>query len=283
MKNSCLFFGSFLLLSFLSCDNAAVQKQYAPIVLGDSTTIVTETDSNYLKNTVGDIETAPVNKLIDSSKNNEAKNDAPTMKDSVVTSTTVKEEPALVTTKAPKTTGVAIHVGNETYVLVEGIQGGGNRVQDGQKNSAFSFNTNNGKFASAQIKIHNGKWTKAQYRYTVLPQFSYNNKFIDLQGLEAQSSNWDALNSKGNAINIPTIKNINYKKVSSSQLKQSVTTTLQNRKYKKSAIDAAVKQISNRSTITSAPFSLDITAFEVRVQGVDAKGKSFDKTIKLTK
>lgn len=276
MKKYGLLFSCLSGLCLLSaCGEGQVQKKYDPIVLGDSATIVTETNPEYLKNNVEDIEVQTVNKDTISTPPTTAV--APKI-DTPKTELKVAEQS---NTTAPRTSGLAIDIGNGTYIVLEGVKVKDFKTQDGTKDNELVYKLTSGAYNSAQIKVHNGKVTKSTYRYAVVPQVETNNKRMPLSSLGDYTSDWASLSVKNGIVAVPKISNLKYKKVSASQLKKATEKVLKDRRYKKSAIDAVLRQIGNRATVQQKPFSLNLALVQVKIQGTDAKGKSFDKIIKI--
>lgn len=280
MKKINIIFCLALTVFIYACDNPSSTTQYTPIVLGDSSTIVTETDTNYLSNVIDDIDqVTPANVV--------AKVDSPSVTKARETvtkiDTVVKENKQENKSVAGlNTNGVAILVGNETYIVVEGVNTTSSKQIDGQKQSEIVLALKNSKYNSAEVKVHNGKLNKAEYRYSSIPYVSVSNKTVGLTSLGSFRSSWKNISSKGGSVAAPTIKQIDYKSVSGNQLKTAVSSALQSRNYKPKAIDAITKKIGKNAKVTQAPFSLSINGFDMKIVGTDAKGKSFEKIIKLT-
>lgn len=269
-----------------SCDSAPENRQFKPIVMGDSSTIVTELDSNYLSNNVADVTFGnTMNSNVDASATAPAPSETTPP---IATSTAETTTPPAVTTaappaatNAPKTDGMAINIGNGTYLLIEGVQLNSGSGTDGQNKNELSYSIKSGKPQQAQIKVHNGKIGAAQYRYSSTANMTINNKIVPLNKLGTYTSAWAKTTATQTAVNIPTLKGISFKKVKEAELKEAVQESLRQRNYKSTAIKAAVNKINKRTQITSAPFSVATTSTAIKLSGTDAKGKAFEKIIKL--
>jgi hypothetical protein len=265
-------------LGITSCDEMPTNKEFQPIVLGDSSTIVIETNPEYLKNEVEDIAYG----------NNDYKIDTPVVTSEKETSNLIvkdttpvaaKNDKETATTNVANVSGLNIHIGNETYINIDGATIKEYKKQDATKASELIYKIVKGTPQQIEVKIQNGKINTAQYRYTSLATIHTNGKTIALNSLGQYTSGWSKLTTNNSATAVPTIKNITFKNIKGNDLKSAVQKELQARRYKSSAISSITSKIGSKTTINKSPFTVTQTSTGIRLIGTDAKGKNFDKVI----
>lgn len=249
---------------FTSCDNPAGNHDLKPIVLGDSAFIVTETDSQYLGDNVEDLEYGKRGQV----RTGAAGADTPVKKD--------------VQAASPIASGGhSIAIGNGSSLVIDGVKLKEFKAQDGTVANDLDYLITSGKYNQAVIRLDKGKISKVSYRYQSGVLYTINNTALKLSSVGNYTSDWEPVSFKGNEIGVPKVANVKPGSATSAQLKTAVQKELQSRKYKSSVVQSEVNKIGSRSKPTQAPFSTDITGITLKIAGTDAKGKSFEKNIKL--
>lgn len=257
---------------FTSCDNPAGSKEFKPIALGDSSLIVTETDSQYLKDNVDDLEYGkkmPAPEVAD-------KESLPVRP----AADTLPKKEAPVSQPAGSG-GHTIAIGNATALIIDGVKLKEFKTQDGTVANDLDYLITSGKYNQAVIRLDKGKVTKVSYRYQSGVTYTFNNTGIQLSALNNYTSDWEPASFKGTEIGVPKIGQVKYGNATGAQLKSAVQKELQSRKYKAAVVQSEVNKIGSRSKPGQAPFAIEVTGITLKINGTDAKGKPFEKNIKL--
>jgi len=263
---------------FTSCDNPAGNHDLKPIVLGDSAFIVTETDSQYLGDNVEDLEYGKRVQVRTGAAGADTATALPPASRQAA-DTPVKKD---VQAASPIASGGhSIAIGNGSSLVIDGVKLKEFKAQDGTVANDLDYLITSGKYNQAVIRLDKGKISKVSYRYQSGVLYTINNTALKLSSVGNYTSDWEPVSFKGNEIGVPKVANVKPGSATAAQLKTAVQKELQSRKYKSSVVQSEVNKIGSRSKPTQAPFSTDITGITLKIAGTDAKGKSFEKNIKL--
>ncbi len=262
---------------FTSCDNPAGNHDLKPIVLGDSAFIVTETDSRYLGDNVEDLEYGKRVQVRTGAAGADTATALPPAARQAA-DTPVKKD---VQASAPVSGGHSIAIGNGSSLVIDGVKLKEFKAQDGTVANDLDYLITSGKYNQAVIRLDKGKISKVSYRYQSGVLYTINNTALKLPSLGNYTSDWEPVSFKANEIGVPKVANVKSGSATAAQLKNAVQKELKSRKYKSSVVQSEVNKIGSRSKPTQAPFSTDITGIMLKIAGTDAKGKSFEKNIKL--
>lgn len=265
-------------LAMTACENTTSNQKFNPIVLGDSATIVTETDAAFLKNNVDDLEYRSNLPTVGEAADKDARVSESASKQTVPKDT-VSTQAAVATSRVQD--GHKVAIGGGSSLIIGGVKLREFKNQDGIKESYLDYLITSGSYDKAIVSLDKGKIKRVAYRYKSGVNYTVSNKKISLSALSSDYSNWNNVALNGNQVAIPKVSDKNAPKVNYRTLRTAVQKELKARNYKSSEVNKAVKSIGSRTSVNSAPFSVHITEVTVKVTGTDAQGKAFEKYIKL--
>ena len=254
------------LLLLASCDNMASRQSTGPIVLGDSATIVTEADSQYLQDMVPD-------PAFDASTATPAPDTAAAA--AQPTRDTVASVPPTKPTEAPAPSGLAADFG-DVQVVLPGVEArGGNRSLKGASSAAFTLSGT--EFSGRSIAVRGATVKRIQQRTGYSAVVEIGGKPVLLSDIGTMYSGWQSLNGKGGDYKLAQ---------AAAPLAKVSATTLRNAVQKasrKQRLDRKTEQklLASAKSLSTPPLSMQPRVFTWKIDVADAKGKSFSKEVRI--
>ncbi len=265
-------FAMFLLQS-CSEDNPNAGK---PIVLGDPSTIVTETDSTYLQDFVADPQPAP-------RAEQPAAIDTPEQK---VNAAQQPEEPKEqkkeeAEEKAPQGKGLNMAF-KETTIFIPNIVTRTYKQQDLQKANGATYELSSGNLSGNQIKVSKGTVSKISQRYQTVIIAKNELGTLALESL-SKTSDWQNLKGSNGNYTISGLdeRRLEYIKASPNAIKNAVSRAARNGRMNKKTEQKWVNSIRNVKAVNQKPLAVELRSVMWKVEGKDAQGKSFQKQIRM--
>lgn len=269
MRRICLIAIPAVTVFLAACGGRVLNNSSAPIILGDSSTIVTETDSQYLQDAIPDLEVR----------------EQPVAPAAVVADTTVA--PPVADTAIPKPAvkieGFNISLGDAAIV----IQGPGlkeNKKQDNRQND-LSYVLSSGSIGSAKLVFMGVKNVEVQQRYLSSAGLKSGLGTLDLKALGQYTSGWEKLAVKTEGDNKVSVaqglNNPKFQNIGNAKIKNAADQALRAQKISKKDTQKWQKEISRMRSMNDKPGTVSLDAVEWTVTGTDTKGKSFKKTIRV--
>lgn len=268
-----LFVFGFLLL--VSCSEDKKQST-GPIVLGDSSSIVTETDPKYLSDYVDDIRTA--------ARDTVTAEPASEPQEQTTTAQPAQETPASSqaqqpVTEAPTGNGLKIPF-REVTVFIPGIQTKSYRQQDFQKANGATFQWLNGKISGNVLQVSGATITKVSQRYTtrVVAKTSLGSLQLDALG---NTTDWQALRGNGNSYTISGLERPQAKNATPAQIRLAVSRAAKNKRMSRQNIQKWEREVRNVRSLNQRPFQVSVRSVMWKIEGKDAQGKPFQKQVRI--
>ena len=248
---------------FAACNGDHTAKSRGPIILGDSATIVTETDPQALHDQVPDLQ--PV----------------------VATDNTAGESVAASrdTTTIPVTASSAPANGNgltvafkEITLFVPGITTRSYGKPDLQKARSAVYELTGGNLAGAQLRASGGTVTKVSQQYETIIMLQDGADKLPLESLGKYTSGWQALSGSGGAYTISGLQpsKLGFKQATPAAIRNAVQQAARklrlNRKDTQDWLDAA----RNVRAANQAPATVVLRSVMWRVEG-----KGFSKELRI--
>jgi hypothetical protein len=259
-------------LVLASCaDNS--NKERKPIVLGDSSTIITETDPAYLTDFVSDIQLQEVPKdtVVIATK-------AP---DTVVSDqpkeTTIPDEAARTTAQK----GLNIPFG-EVTVFIPDIKVKSYRQQDLNRVNGVSYQLTDGSLSGNQLRLSGGTIQKVSQRYIsgVIAKSSLGSLILDAL---SNTAAWVPLRGNDNVYSITGLEpnQLTARKASPAQIRAAVSRAAKNKRLSKKDIRKWEASVRNIRSLNQRPFVIVLKSVMWKIDGKDAQGKSFSKQVRI--
>jgi hypothetical protein len=248
-----------------SCSNNEQPRKTGPIVMGDSSTIVTETDSQYLGDLVADIELAP------------AKVAAPTKEQAALPEAVKKD-----TVKAEATPkGYEINCGTYSIILT-GIDAKEYKKQNPETASSLSFARVSGNIEKAKIVLTgNVKNLSVKQRYQSQLLLDGSQGKLALPDLGLFTSGWSTQSVAGNSVSISGLSNLQFVPINNRKLTNAADRALRKKKASAKAIQTWMKEIRKVNNAGDKPSVVVLNNVQWQISGVDKAGKAFTKTVRL--
>lgn len=266
-----------------ACNDANSNKAAGkPIVLGDSANIVTETDPQYLKDFVADIQPA---------KQQEPEAPADTAKPAVQQVPVQEQaqpsqpEQAAVAPKeevpAPQANGLNV-VFKDVTVFIPNIEVKTYRQRDFKNANGASFQLEDGKLNGNQIKISSGSVQRISQRYQTVIVIKNNLGELLLESL-SNTTNWQPLNGRGNSYTISGLDNrhLDYIKATPAAIRNAVARAARNHRMSRATEQKWLNSIKHVRAANLPPMAVTLRSVMWKIEGKDARGKNYQKQIRM--
>ncbi len=268
---------SILLSVLLLCSCGENKKQAkGPIVMGDSSTIVTETDEKYLGDYVDDIELKVFPKDTFSTSDTDSSS-APVAapENQPVASTTVA--PASAATDAKS--GLKIPF-KEVTVFIPGIETRTFREQDYATASGASFQLTQGELSGKKLELSGANITKVYQRFLVHVVAKNELGTLPVDALN-DLSEWAPVSGKGNTYTISGLSRAHGKNLSAAQLRNAVTRAARSKRLSRQMIQKWERSLRKTRSVTQPPFKNVLRSVMWKIEGKDANGRPFQKQVRI--
>ncbi len=261
-----------LLLAFLpfifSCNNTSNKhKSRGAIILGDSSTIITETNPTYLEDYVSDLRpSTDTISLIDTS-----------------TVSQIKTDTVATVQKTPAASGKGLSVEfSEVTIVIPNIEARSFKNQNTKTLNGVSYQLTDGALQGNQLTITGGKVNRVSQRYISTFVVTKGSKVMELDKMD-ETTSWKVIKGSGGIYKISGLETsqLDYKKVSASAVRTAVSRTAKANRMSRSEIREWENSVKNIKTATQAPIKLILQSVMWKIEGKDAKGKSFTKELRI--
>ncbi len=260
--------GSFFLGS---CDNSSSNKSEGkPIVMGDPATIVTETDSTYLRDMVVDLK--PSDLLVPQDSVPPAPVD------------TIKKADTVAKAAEPKpvqnTSGLSVAF-KEVTINIPGIKAkAAAKQQDLQKASGATYQLTDGKLNGASLQVSGATVTNVSMRYLSDVSIKNNLGTLQLDNLSS-TSGWKTI--KGNntyEISIPSGSQIQTARINQGTVRNAINKAARNKRMNRKTQQQWTNSVKNVRG-AQKPIVVSVRAVMFKIDGKDKAGKSFSKQVRI--
>lgn len=272
--------GTIALLQSCAAGNAAKSD---PILLGDSATIVTETDPQYLQDFV------PVPEQ--PAKPAEAPAEVPRT-DTVAVAVTAPPEPTPEEKKekpeeeetaveAPKGSGLAV-VFKQMSVFVPDIKTRTYKKQDTRNASSVTYELTSGTLNGKQIKISGGTVQRITQRCQAIAVAKNDLGTLPLESLTA-TSGWEALKGSKNTYTIAglTAAQLPAPRVTASAIRAAVTKAARAMRINKATEQKWQNALKSVRSAKQKPLRVALRSVTWKIEGKDAAGKAYTKQVRI--
>jgi hypothetical protein len=254
-----------------SCNDGS-KKNHGPIVLGDSTTIVTETDPEKLRDLVADLKPEI--------PSNTEKKDTVAATPAKPADTTKPVKTAAAPAALPSVPGLKADFA-EVSVLIPGlsakISGRGNL----QHANGAVYTLENGNINGNTIRV-TGNITKVSQRYQTVVMLRNNQGNILIDPL-ATTTDWEPLKGGNNQYRITGLDagSLEYSEANGNAIRNAVTRAAQRRRMSRRKVQEMVNSVRNVRAANQKPLSVELRSVMWKIDGKDAKGRNFSKQIRI--
>ncbi len=261
----------FLLLT-TACSYTGNQTANAPIVMGDSTTIVTETDSQYLRSAFADYEVANPVEAAPVPEN--PKVDSPTV------SVPKTDTPVAAVVKKPTGPGLSADFG-DVQVFVENL-----RVRNEDANAkgvrSVAYSSDGSAFRPKNLVVNDGKANGASLKQKTDFEVVVNTgkELLPLPSLGKQSTGWQTVSGKGGTFALTEPQAPAFK-VTNASIKNAAQQAARKARMSSKEQTALLNRLSRVKTVDGDLLQAKPVATMWQVTAKDAKGKAVTKEIRV--
>lgn len=234
--------------------------------MGDSSTIVTETDPKYLRDMVADIEIKPGN----------------TAPDATPVAEPAKPEVKTEEAKpAPLEKGFEIDCGNYKIVLA-GIDAKEYKKQNAATASGLSYALTSGNVSNSKLIVSGDvKNLAVKQRYQSQLILDGSQGKVALTDLGLFTSGWNTVKVSGNSAPVAGLSGLQFSSVNNSKIKNAADKALRKSKASSKTIQASMKDIRKVNKAGDSPSEIVLNNVQWQISGTDKSGKSFTKTVRM--
>ena len=263
-------------MTFLFSCKDMPSKNHGPIVLGDSSTIVTESDPQKLKDLVTDLQPViPAPENADSI----AKATAEATADSAKKAKTVTAVPAPVH-PMPDVAGLKAEF-KEVTILIPGV----NARQAGRPNlknaNGAVYTLTSGNLNGNSIRV-TGNVTKVSQRYqsVIVLKNEMGTLMIDALG---STTDWASLKGSSNQYKITDLdtKSLDFPNVNNNAIRNAVGKAAKRRRYSRRKVEEWVSSVHKVRAANQKPLYVMLRSVMWKIDGKDANGRIFSKQIRI--
>ncbi len=250
-------------------------NNHGPIVLGDSSTIVTENDPQRLKDLVADLQ--PVIPPPENPDSVAAK--AQAAADSAKKTKTAVTSPS-VATSLPDVAGLKAEF-KEVTVLIPGISAKQAGRADLQRANGAVYTFVSGTINGSTIRV-TGNITKVSQRYqtTVVLKNEMGTMAIDPL---STTTGWEALKGSNNQYKITDLdqKSLDYPDVGTQAIRSAVMKAAKRHRYSRKKVAEWEYSVRRVRSVNQKPMYVMLRSVMWKIDGKDANGKIFSKQIRI--
>lgn len=272
----CLFFATALVL-FGSCSGElnSGNAHRGAIVLGDSSTIVTEADTTYLSDQVADIEPQAEGKPVSASAPDTEK------KAEVSQPTPDNTTPKTAEANAAAVNGFTIDFGQGVKVSFPGITARSYQQQNPEKESGVSYAVTSGNLSKSNLVVTGLKNITVRQRYQSYLELQSGKEKLSLKNLGSYLSDWESLSGNSTSFSLKLLQNIGYKSISQNTLRNGLRSAARSERLSRSETNFWINAIRRTRSAKDAPCRVEMDNVQWQISGETASGRRFHKTIRL--
>jgi hypothetical protein len=239
--------------------------------MGDTSLIVTETDSQYLKDAMPDftLESATASAKDDAAEKPSKKKDA---------DTATKSEP-VAAAPAANGNGLTADFGNVSLFFPELKVRNANRNVKGTNGVSYASETPT--ISTKTLSVTGAQAVqRVQQRvsYSVVMRNGSNN--LLLSGLGTQNGDWQELKGANGRYAVAAPARVDFK-ASPNSIRNAVQRAARSARMPRKEEQALLESVRNVRSVAQAPFAVVMRTAMWRVEGTDAKGKRFSKEVRV--
>jgi len=278
----------FILVALISCNNGDNARSHGSIRLGDSASIVTENDSQYLKDIVTDFNS----RMPESTEEKDtATTPAPQQPKDTAVATTAAAQPATqqeAAKPAPETPaaqpqGEGLTVAfKDVSIFIPGLSVKTYRKQNLERANGASYQLTGGKLNGNHIKIVSGNVTRISQHYQTVVTIKNDLGTLPLDALSS-TTEWQALPGSKGTYTISGLdgRHLQYSKASPAQIRKALERAVRAHRMSKRKEKEWLNSIARVRAVNQPPLSVTLRSVIWKIEGKDARGRNFQKQVRV--
>lgn len=261
------------ILGMFSCSESRQAGNKGPIVLGDPATIVTEPDSQYLRDMVMDYQPLrTVAPAVDTTQSPAPDTAAQPKPEEPAASNTAPAETENRPAEEPQGKGLKISLGPAS-LFIPGIEARG---------KGTTFQLTSGSLNGKEIKVSGARIQKIAQRYQTVVVAKNNLGTLVLDNLNT-TTGWETLRGTSNTFSITGLNanRLSAPRVSPSSIRNAVSKAAKKKRMSRNAEQKWLNSVKNVRSANQRPLSVKLRSVMWKVDGKDSKGKTFSKQVRI--
>lgn len=261
-------------LGLISCNSGPKlhNEHKGAIVLGDSSTIVTETDTAYLSDRVADLES---NRINSEDTSGQAKDTSSKPTDTIAQTT----EKA---TQQPVQPGLfTVNFGQGVTVSFSDLTTRTFQQQNPEQDAGVSYSITSGNLSGSTMTISGLKNIQVEQRYQSYLILKSGSKKLSLQNIGGYLSDWQTLSASGGDYSLSGLNNLDFKKVSHHFIRNATSKAAHASRLNRRETDFWLHAIRRVRSAKDAPCRIKLDNVQWRIFGQTTSGRNFHKTIRM--
>lgn len=256
------------LVALTACKDSGSSKSRGPIVLGDSSMIVTEHNPEVLQDLVPDLK--PI--LPAATEVAAAKDSTP--------APVAAPSPTTPAAPAPSTGPALVAEFKEITLTIPGIETKVYGKQDLKTARSATYELRNGSLDHAKLYLSGATLTKVSTRYQTELLVQDGKDELALDRLGKYTSDWQQL--KDNAGPYPVMPaKPEYKELTAAAIRNAVQQETRRKRMSRSEAQDWMEEVRRVRSVQDAPMKVVLRSIMWRIEGKDVQGKSFSKELRL--
>jgi len=254
-----------------ACGNEQ-EKPKRPIVLGDSSAIVTETDPQYLTDFFSDLQLQQL-----------PEDTVTSVPLDTIETGTVAADSAEGTARTVAVDGKGLSMPFDgVTIFIPGIEVKTYSEQNLEKSHGASYQLVTGDLKGNQIRISGGTVEKVSQRYITNVMVKNDLGVLILDALDNTSS-WASVKGQHGVYPIKGLEEseLDYKKATPAQIRAAVSRAARNKRMSRKDLRKWEASVRNVKSVKQKPLILVLRSVMWKIDGKDAKGKNFSKQIRI--
>lgn len=240
------------------------QSVKKPIVMGDESTIVTETDPVYLTNSVTDIN--PV-EFFKEAEVTVIEDDQP-----------LTNEPAI----APAIKGYTVDYGNSIKVVFPDVVSVKEfKEQNPKEDDYLSYLITEGEISGTQIHVYGLKKASVEQRYISNLIVESGNERLPLSSLGTYNASWEKLTAEGENFKMLLLDKLEFNKVNKNSLRSAVQKAARASRLNKQKTNFWLQKTNVAQSYKDAPFVIKVDNVQFRINGTTSDGQAFSRNLRF--
>jgi hypothetical protein len=266
-------------LFLYSCKSSPSNNTHGPIVLGDSSTIVTETDPQKLQDLVTDLKPDIPSAEVKDTDATENKQTA----QAAVTDTARKTK---ITPPPPPSSNQLMGAGTlaefkDVSVLIANVKAKLAGNPNLQHANGAVYTLTGGVLNGALIRV-TGNVTKVSQRYQSVVLLKNSLGTLQLDAFTT-TTDWQPLKGSNNQYRITGLdqRSLDFPEASNNAIRNAVMKAAKRRRMSRRKIEEMVASVHHAHAVNQKPLSVNLRSVMWKIDGKDASGKSFSKQIRV--
>ncbi len=261
-------------LFLCSCKDSP-SKNHGPIILGDSSTIVTETDPKNLQDLVTDLHPdIPSSTTRDTTETKEAAAVPDTAKQTKI----INPPPAQ---QAQLSGNGLLAEFKDVSVLIANVSGKQSGNPNLQRANGAVYTLTGGTINGAQMKLK-GTVTKVSQRYqsAVLLKNGYGTLVLDNL---SETTDWETMKGSNNQYRISGLdaQSLETADANANTIRNAVSKAAKRQRWSRKKTDEVLNSLRHVRNVNQKPLAVTLRSVMWKIDGKDAQGKAFSKQIRI--